>query len=470
MNRCAGLLLVAIALGPSVARAQMAPDAFEAFYAKLTDSTIRARKVQQEKVEGAAKHLRAYEVSLHEPTLTTANATTASELAQAAISTSVDGADAGITVSPLALFGMQASAFQLSATLAALKGGTTRVVGAATYQMHKQRVDIDDCKPVDESHLRVEALAIHDGYKQACDAITMLGTLPLLGDAENQRRGEHMIAAARYACGLEPSMPRTVSSGQTILLHAIDEITTMYAPLVAASQDALQAKLAALQTAKNALGTKKAGFAECHTADEIGNTAVRTAWKAHIVRIGVSIREDRAQRVFGFNPDPSKPLSDGRLLDGEVRAELSYSHERIQVALGVGGGEGRIALTDPLLRYVSPAFSAAVIVGSLTSESLMDGNHVRVVNGALPPRFVVGVDALLQYVPSPPDTYEKLKKLAVTAYGDFRFTDKLAFRVGVPLTADLVTREADDTKMPPITAKHALQWTIPVFVATVIKL
>jgi hypothetical protein len=54
---------------------------------------------------------------------------------------------------------------------------------------HRGRVAAyrETCKPVDDNQVRVEALEIHDGYKQTCEAITTLGLLPMLSDAEKQK-------------------------------------------------------------------------------------------------------------------------------------------------------------------------------------------------------------------------------------------------------------------------------------------
>lgn len=471
MIRLTACVLATLAAAQAVVAAQPVPDAFDEFYDKLIDSTIETRTAQQKKIESARKRARSYEIAVQEPTISTAGASTASELAQAAINTSVQGADAGITVSPLALFGRGADPFQISTTLATLKGGVTRVVLAASYQFpFEQDLDIDACKPVDANAVRTEALKIHDGYRQTCEAIVTLGQLPPVPEAANQARAQRMLEGAIAACGPGPLQPRTVSTGQTALQYAVTQLVTLYSPVAAGANKALQPKLAALVSAVGLLMMTKASFVECHGADELADAAIRTAWEAHVVKVGFSFREDRAAKIFGLNPDPKTPLADGRLNDGELRAELTYTHRRVQATLGGGIGEARISLTDPLIKYWSPSLSIAVALGGVTGDPLIKNRHVNVVNGALPPRLVVGLDALVHYSFSPPATYSSLEKVAVTAYFDFRFTDKLSFRVGAPLTADLVTRKADNTATPPTPAQHDLQWTIPIFVATVIKL
>src|SRR3954447_25792112 len=141
--RC-GLVIVAIVLGVTSAvsaePANCRSEDFNVFYDCLRERTIATLGQQRRVVEEAARRVaerkarrpaqqaaRSLQVPVHAPSLSTANAATAAELAQAAISTSVSGADAGISLSPLALIGYQESAVQIPITFAALKEGTTRL-------------------------------------------------------------------------------------------------------------------------------------------------------------------------------------------------------------------------------------------------------------------------------------------------------------------------------------------------------
>ena len=288
------------------------------------------------------------------------------------------------------------------------------------------------------------------------------------------------------ACGLPDTGIESVDQASLKLVNAARLLIKVYsstAPNAAPSPAApgtpsaptateLLPILAAVTTSSTALAGFKFIPLECHTPTELGDAAVRSAWNTPIVRYGVSIREDRAERMFGFNPDPKTPLSDGRLNDGEIRAEVSYACERVQLTGGAGGGESRASLTDPLVHYVSPALSVSFVVGGLTGEPLYNKDgQLNVVGGALPPRLIVGLDAVVHVAVDPPATQAtRWQKVTVTAYGDFKFTDKLVFRIGVPIDGELASRKANPMATPPVTAMRDLQWTLPVFVATVIKM
>ena len=185
--RCTRWLVLVSLLVSHAAGAQSRFDdaAFERFYDTLIARTITTRKANLGKVGGSAGAnniarvvARTREVGIHEPTISTATATTATELAQAAINTTVTGADAGVTLSPLALLGHETSAFQLSTTLAALKDGSFRAVAAVSYQkVPEQVLDLKQCK-FDPQPLEDEALKAHDSFKLTCASIAALEAVP----------------------------------------------------------------------------------------------------------------------------------------------------------------------------------------------------------------------------------------------------------------------------------------------------
>jgi hypothetical protein len=199
---------------------------------------------------------------------------------------------------------------------------------------------------------------------------------------------------------------------------------------------------------------------------------VAKAWNDGYRRFGISGRFDAHSHKFGINPKPSEELPHGQIADGEVRVEVSYGAKRIELIAGAGYGKMRGTISEPLRSYISPSLSFALVVGSLTQDSLIDENGViRLVDGKLPPRLVVGLDASLRCALEKPEIQDqRVQKVTMTAFVDFRFTENLAVRLGAPVSAVMVVRPADSTTTPPVIEKRGLQWTVPVFFGTVAKL
>lgn len=478
----AGLLATAV-----VAHAQTATDAVpdgwsaEAAYDALVESTVTITARQIAEIEAGRRSARA-SIPLRSPVLTTANAATAVELAQAAISTSVAGADAGVTVSPLALFGGKDSPLQVPITLAALKDGVARLqLGLTWLHLGPRRNLLDRCT-IDEAAIRAPREDLQRAYVTVCNAVA---GIPLL--ATSADRDKPLALEVRQACGLEREATMTLGRAAAWIAHGLVELRPHYAARVKALNDSERANpspdAAAVVAVANALERVSAsGLAaldayrppprdscKANEAAALERAEIQAAWATARTRIGLSLRGDLFEHRFGFNPDAMVPLPDGRLKDGELRLELAYTQGGFEVAGGIGYGRARGALDGDLGGYLSPSLSLAWTAASLSGESLYDAlGRLRVVNGALPPRLVIGLDVQAQYAPSPPATQAvNLQKLSITPFVDFRFTDTLAVRLGVPVNAELASRSADEMKG--IAAKQDRQWSVPAFVATVIK-
>jgi hypothetical protein len=490
-GRFSALLAATTLFISSTSRAQTTTSAsFNQFYDALRESTVATLQSEIDQIERArngrldttaataraARDARSRQVAVRAPSLSTANATTAAELAQAAISTSVSGTDAGVSLSPLALMGYQDSAVQVPITFAALKDGVARLQVGLTEQFSAEpEVNVLSCKlsQDDEAELRKSIEAARSAYDESCKLVSAL-TLPLPGDPALSTRTAKFVQMLHRACGTEGEVPKKVSTGISWLMDALEELQTIYESdpgSVAARDDVSKALLGVRATGLK--DYKEPAPDECpnQAADALGDAALRASWNLARKRIGLSLRGDFFQRVYGFNPDPSTPLSDGRLKDGELRAEASYARRDLEIVAGIGYGTSRTALADELVTYVSPSVSIAWTAGSLSGDSLYKDGEINLIDGALPPRLVIGLDAQLQYAPSPPATQVvNLQKVVFSAYLDFRFTDKVVVRLGVPITADLALRKGDASMVPAVPDKRDRQWTLPFFVATVIKL
>jgi hypothetical protein len=491
MSRGVASALIAGLLGaPIAARAQAVPDgapagwSAAASYQRLIDDTVKIMARQIAEIDAGRRAARA-SVPLRAPALATANATTAVELAQAAISTSVAGADAGVTVSPFALLGFQDSPTQVPITLAALKDGVTRFQLGVTRQGSDRRIEKLERCTLDEAAVRKRNDDLPRAYVAVCTAVA--GIKPPTVNDENKTavaydandNSEALVHEVRQACGLEAAQPMTLGRAAGWISHGLRELRARYAERTKVPGDAAVAlPAAALEHVQQSDLDVLAAYqplprdsCEANAAPALEQAATEAAKEATHTRVGVSLRGDLFDHRWGFNPDPkSSPLPDGRLKDAELRVEAAYARRGFEIAGGIGYGQARAAIDSDLVGYVSPSLSLAWTVASLSGESLYDSNgRLHVVNGALPPHLVIGFDAQAQYAPSPPATQVvNLKKLSITPFFDFRFTDKLAVRFGVPVNAELAARKADGMKG--ILAKQDRQWSVPAFIATVIKL
>ncbi|HEX2869894.1 MAG TPA: hypothetical protein VHP33_01535, partial [Polyangiaceae bacterium] len=121
--------------------------------------------------------------------------------------------------------------------------------------------------------------------------------------------------------------------------------------------------------------------------------------------------------------------------------------------------------------YVAPSISVSFVLGSLSADALYKEGKLNVVDGKVPPRLVAGLNADLEYAFDPPASQAThVNKFGATAFVDFLFTKELAFRLGIPVKAQIVTREADDKAVPKVTEKKGLQWSVPVFLTSAIKM
>lgn len=473
-----GLLVV---LWPAVSFGQSPnpPQAtFNQFYDALEDSTIKTLTRNAETIEDAAEQARrggrSARVSLQAPSLGTAGGSTAAEVAQAAISTAVAGADAGVSVSPLGLVGHADAAVQPTITVAALKDSITRFQLGASWQSAPVALgSLPSCKPdtAQEKELRNQMEHVRAVYSRACAAVSNIVLIAKPAGRDEDVNG--YLETMQAACGggpLEP--PLTVGTGRTWLTYSFSKLQTMYVQAAAAE--------ASLVGPRDLLNGLEPVFADdvlnaytppapddCHDADALSEAVTRAVWNASRLRIGVSIRADLYPRLFGFKPE--EPIYDGRLKESEVRADVSFSRRGFEVTAGIGYGTSRMEFAEERIEYLSPALSIAGTVARLSGTRLYDSNNrLNLVDGAPPPRLVLGIDVQLQYALSQP-AYQvaKIQKASITGYADVRFTDKVTVRLGLPVSAALATRKSKDAM--PVILKRDRQWTIPVFVATVIK-
>ena len=488
-----GLAAIAAIAASATCRAAAADDAdWVGFYGRLRDYTVQSRAELYEKLKlldkqkiQSRRQQRMYQTAVRPPSIETASNATAIDVAQAAIRSSMDGTVAGASVALPALLGFGDFPLQVVVGLAALDQSKTRYQLAASWERLRNYTSPSDlglaaCTFGDKEKkdLLEQIDALSAAYRQACEIVAHILKTP-------NHRVPKRSTDGRYAaaCGLQ----RGDDSLET-LPQRVDELNKLFdeetkrreeAAKSNKSEDAqslaeLQGRLEGMAPSIEKLTAFELPKLDvCHDSDAIRDAATRKAWEDRHLRFGLAARADIYPHVFGFNPTPTTPLANGQTAEAEVNFDFSYVKGRVEITAGCGYGKAREDLSQPLRPYLSPSLSVAWVVGSLSHDTLMDPDtgKVRLVDGALPPRLVVGLDGSLQWALDPPDTQDgNVNKLTVTAFLDFRFTESLAVRVGAPLSGVIVVRPADASVSPPVTERRGLQWTIPVFVGSVLKL
>ena len=208
---------------------------------------------------------------------------------------------------------------------------------------------------------------------------------------------------------------------------------------------------------------------DCYDDGTISSALADYAWNSAAYRFGASFTLETFANAFGFNPTPDDPLTKGQPARVEGRLEGARVTGPFELHLGAGLGKSREALDDPYELYVAPSFSAALVVASLSGEPLELDGKLNDVDGKAPPRLAIGLDAEVQYTFEPPASQSThIDKVKLSLFFDFLFSEDLGFRVGVPLQGKIATREADAE--PPVAEKKALQWSVPVFLTSVLKM
>lgn len=453
---------------------------------KLRDDTIKNRKALFEEVSASwsrpsarvGAHASNFKkgvpfpsARLQAPSIDRASAATAIELATAALRTSIDGAEAGLSVAPLALAGLDQSPSQINLTLAALEDSKTEIGVGYVYQegwnpLTPMDIGLPACEfdAKREKALREAIEALRFSLEDACQAMNEIDAIPNIGtsaarsEALGVCRGTdnsamemgHLMALIQKSVTDARASAARIEAGRR--LHRVESSFL-------ALDKFLEAKLPA---------------PDCYTDKQFDEAAVRAGYEARRLRAGVGGHVDLFPWTFGYNPDPNKKLSAGEVSRWVLNIEGAWVTGVFEARLGFGFGRSRADLEESLRSFIAPSVSLASTVASLSGEPLYkkdeDGERkLNVVNGALPPRLVIGLDGQMEYALQRADTQRtSIQKVVVTAFADFRISDKLGFRLGAPLTGELVTREASTD--PPVTEETDIQWSIPVSVTTILKL
>ncbi|WNG13257.1 hypothetical protein [Cystobacter fuscus] len=409
------------------------------------------------------------------------------ERAAAALNTSVEGAEAGIVVTPLSLFGVDTGPHVWTASVASLEGGRTRVTTGYVFQdSHRpgsyaalgfqfQGCDFDQKK---QDKLKKE-LATYEGYfREVCEVL-----VPALPEPAASTRGNISWHDARIACGheAEPSLPPgqiakvyTLAFSATSISKALEHGRESL-PSGDAARTELERRASAVSGQLERLEKFSPPSADdCIEDESLKAAIIRYSQKHGTTKFGVQLQYEAFPMRFGFNPDlaegeetPEKELPRGEWAKIGMRADYETRLCGFSVQAGVGAERGRKELADDILWSLTPTASVSRVL-TVVGDKGVGGKSLLVKNdGTLQPHLVGGLlltsNIALQKAEG---QVSPLNDFQATLYVDFRFTENLQARLGVPLKGENVEREATDAA--PV--KRDVQWSVPVFVTTVLKL
>jgi hypothetical protein len=390
------------------------------------------------------------------PSVDPSQGLTAAERAAVTVNTSVEGASAGINVSPFALTSLR-SLHGLTFTVAALEDSSTRL-GLGYVLEHRKEPGFSalglTCK-VDLAKVTRTLEDTEPAYLRACEVIAAVDSeRACLGAADPCKT---LVNAGRRSCDLPGALdlPSTVT-------QAASSITAMWSTIAAdAKPELTQRQLAAF--------AKLAEFSmprplDCADAEEIDKAVTRWVWKQWTGKVSLAGHIDTYPVTLGFNPEN---LRDFEQKGREIRLDVLLSRRGFEFGAGVGWGTERSDRGEDYVGAVSPSFRVSKVIGALDETELEHPatKELRLEDdGSLPPILVIGVQGEFSIATGDVENdSSKLRSMTITPHIDFRYSDDLAFRLGVPFAMKRIASSTDPTDV-------GSQWTIPVFVATVLTL
>ncbi|MCR9159691.1 MAG: hypothetical protein ACE37F_05025 [Nannocystaceae bacterium] len=415
---------------------------------------------------------------------------TGAERLAAAVDTGLDGVEAGVAISPLALVPSFAPKTPHGpvVSVAALKDGRTRV-GAGYGVTVRQPTDAaaalrrTACGAPDA---RAESITkavqttldvtVENAYVEVCGAM-----LPELAGYEAAAcPGESCSVAnaraerVRRACSTDVDVQRLW--GNADQLADDDDVP----PRMRAALRSVHPHTEALEEAAHALVATAQGV----DTEAFLQTYRGRQWKAVTVRLGVDGSADFERREFGtprLEPaDPGEPgepeaLDRGELLGWRVGPAVLLKAGRTQLGLSLTAGQASVVGSTSLFTALGPSASVSWLVGFLDHENVdrtvAYGERVPGFDddGKLPPHVVLGLRASSSVaITQPAFQSTPLNAASVLLHADFVVSKTLKFRLGVPVNATLALQAADTDAEPNIARRTVLRWTVPVVGTTVV--
>lgn len=397
-----------------------------------------------------------------------ASTLTAIDLARAAVSAGVEGAEAGVSVAPFPLLGWDTGPHQAKVTLAALQGGITSLgLGYAHERPWSPSsyadLGLDACPvgPEEERSLRDDLEERRAAFRDVCEILVAAIPAPGAGADAHDRAGWQ---AAQRACGFgaEGAGDDTLGNAAASFDQARRSAGRR---LEAAPRAALEARAELLRPQLEHLRAfQLPALQACHEG-ELTDAFARADFARTRFRWGLGGQVDLFPIAWGFEPDRSSRLAHGEPARWLGRAEVSWRRARAEVVAGLGAGGSRAAPRDRFHAVVSPTLSLAWVLGAIGRDPLIRDGKVRVQDGAVVPHVSLGLLASADYAPRPPAAQRtRFEAVSLTGYADFVLRSDLTVRIGVPLTGKLVSTEEGVAPR-----KADLQWSVPGYVALVLS-
>lgn len=417
-----------------------------------------SRKVDTDE-EIKARNARFRNLAVTTPSIDPGQGLTAAERAALVLNTTVDGAKAGLNLSPFALTRFQALR-GISLTFAGLDDGVTRFGGGYVYEHRGDptRHALGLHCPPDIDAVRSTMDSYEDAYTNACGAVA--GVDVARACVGRSRSCADAVAAGRLACDLpvtdtQLSRPRTVTAAAASItaMFTLIRDDSLPANISPAQQQGLD-RLARFQLPRPL---------DCLSPAQIEAAVTRWIWDQHTIKASLSGHVDLFPLVFGFNPEKFEHLETKAR---EARIDLLYSRRGLEAGLGVGWAGERDARGGKLAGTVRPSFRISKVVAALDGGGVEDADGaLRLLDGGqLPPIVVAGVQGELAYAPEAvAGDPAKLRSLTITLHVDLRFNSALAFRIGIPLEMKRIASMTNP-------ADVGSQWSIPAFATTVLTL
>jgi len=424
-----------------------------------TDDRLRAGNVKTAAaIERSNEQFRNYAVAT--PSVNPSNGLTAAERAAVVVNTSVAGATAGVNISPFALADLRALR-GLSFTVAALSDTVTRMGAGYIYESRRDPrfEELGIACRIDFEQARKQLEQTEPAYFRACEAVAKVDEALAC-----QNRGTScatLVVAGRLACDLpvmsNPSnlvAPRTVTQAAASITGMFDAIVADAKPKLTDREREAFATLASYRSPRPL---------DCATPENVANAVTRWVWDQHTLKASLTGHLDLFPLTLGFNP---QHLADFEQKASELRIDGLYTRRGVEAGLGVGWAMERSDRGNPRVGLITPSLRISRTVGALDGKPLVDDTgRLRLLDdGTLPPIVVIGMEGSLEVATeSVENDTSKLRALTITPHIDFRYNADLAFRLGVPIAMKRVKSLTDPTSV-------GSQWTIPVFVTTMLTL
>ena len=204
--------------------------------------------------------------------------------------------------------------------------------------------------------------------------------------------------------------------------------------------------------------------------DSIEGKTIAAAYRKYIWdeekgknQFGIGGTMDLFNVMWGFNPDSDKELPDGDISKWQIRSEYAYKEPRMEHILGVGFGKSRKELGDELQDFISVSYAFDYLTCRIVGDNFLNDK------GKLNPHLIVGIEFLLDLSLDHPESQKNaLEKCSTLFHADFIFTEKLSFRLGIPIQGEISVRKKNEGEG--IEEKRELQWSVPIFLTTVLKM